>query len=294
MARAPIDHERSMKQIDQEIYRNRDADALVRGYIFVYGEGTGSPELLQAAHACAAENGVPLHLHAGYVPMGAEIYRSMTGIAQIVHLRELGVLDEQTVIVHANILDDTEEAAVRESGCQIVWCPAGFLSLGIAGEVSFKMAERYRAGTRISLATDGAFDAPPSENMRVARFVSQTYADPVSPTALLEMQTIHAAAAAGLASELGSLETGKRADIVIRDPRAAESYPDNNVCHVLALTMGPGSVHTVLVDGQVIFADGYSSRVDEREVHRQVSTSVRERAQRLGIDPGPEWPVVSP
>lgn len=293
MRRAPIDHKRSMRQLDQELHRNRNRDALVRGYIFVYGEGTGSAELLEAAHACARAHQVPLHLHAGYVPGGAEIYRSMTGTSQIVHLRDMGVLDEQTVIVHANILDEEEEKAVRETGCQIIWCPVGFFSLGIAGQASFMMGERRRSGTRISLGADGAFDFPPGDTIRAARLMSQAYADPFSPEALLEMHTVNAAGAAGLEAELGSLEPGKRADLVIRDPNAAEAYPDNNLCHVLALTLGPGSVRTVLVDGRIVFDDGHPTQVEERNVYREVSRSVLERARRLGIDPGPEWPVMS-
>ena len=116
MARAPIDLARSLGQLDGELHRNKDPDALIRGYVFVYGVGTGSPELLQAAHACARDHNVPLHLHAGYVPEEAEIYRGMTGRSQLAHLHELGVLDEHTVIVHANVLDEAEEAAVLESG----------------------------------------------------------------------------------------------------------------------------------------------------------------------------------
>ena len=106
------------------------------------------------------------------------------------------------------------------------------------------------------------------------------------------MQTLRAAAVAGMAAELGSLEPGKRADIVLRGRGAAEAYPDNNACHVLALNMGPGSVDTVLVDGRIVFADGHSTRVDERQIYQEVSDSVAERARRLGIDPGPAWPVV--
>lgn len=292
MARAPIDHERAMREVDQELHRNRDPDALVRGYIFVYGEGTGSPELLKTAKACADDNHVPMHLHAGYVPMGAEIYHSMTGTSQIVDLQKMGVLDHNTVLVHANVLSDADEQALRDSGCQIVWCPAAFFSLGIARDSSFEMTKRYRDGVPISLAADGAFDNPPSECMRAARFVSQTYSDPLTPGALLEMQTINAAAAAGMATEIGSIEAGKRADIVVRDSRAAEGYPDNNPVHVLALNLGQGSVRTVLVDGQRVFDEGASTRVDEREVCQTLADSVRERAARLSLDAGPEWPVV--
>ena len=291
-ARAPVSLDRSLKQLDIELHRNAAPDALVRGYVFVYGVGTASPELLQAAQACARDNNVPLHLHAGYVPEEAEIYRAITGTSQIVHLHELGVLDEHTVIVHANVLDETEETAVYESGCQIVWCPAAFFSLGIGQSARFKMAERYRRGVRVSLGTDAARDSTPGDTLLAARYASQTYEDALSPGALLEMQTINAAAAAGMDAELGSLETGKRADIVVRSAHAAEAYPSNNPLHLLAFTMGTGSVDTVLVNGEVVFSGGRSTKVDEIEAYRSVSESVVARAKRLGINLQPEWPVV--
>lgn len=283
-ARAPVDLDRSLAQLEAELHRNKDPEALVRGYIFLYGLGTASPELLQAAYSCARDYNVPLFLHADYVPGDAEIYRAVTGVSQLVHLQELDVLDEHTVIVHANVLDEAEEAAVQETGCQIVWCPAAFFSLGLGRMANFRMAERYRRGTRVSLGTDAARDSTPGDTMLAARFVSQTYQDPLSPGALLEMQTINAAAAAGMDAELGSLEAGKRADIVVRSASAAEAYPDNNPVHLLALTMGTGSVDTVLVNGEVVFSGGHSVRVDEAEVYRTVSDSVVSRAKRLGID----------
>ena len=291
-ARAPVDLDRSLGQLDVELHRNKDPEALVRGYVFLYGLGTASPELLRAAHSCARENNVPLFLHAGYVPGETEIYRALNGTSQIVHLQELGVLDEHTVIVHANVLDDAEEDAVQASGCQIVWCPAAFFSLGLGRIADFRMAERYRRGTRVSLGTDAARDSTPGDTMLAAHFQAQTYVDPLSPGALLEMQTINAAAAAGMDAEVGSLESGKRADVVVRSARAAEAYPANNPLHLLALTMGTGSVDTVLVNGEVVFSRGHSTRVDEAEVYRTVSDSVVARASRLGISLEPEWPVV--
>jgi len=293
MARAPIDRDRSLGQLDEELHRNKDPAALVRGYVSVYGVGTASAELLQAAHACARDNNVPLHLHAGFVPQEAEIYRAMTGTSQLVHLHQMGVLDKHTAIVHANVLDEAEETAVRQAGCQIVWCPTAFFSAGIARSASFKMAERYRQGIRVSLGTDGAFDCTPAETMLAAHYASQTYGDPLSPAALLEMQTVNAAAAAGLEAELGSLQSGKRADIVVRSARVAEAYPANNPIHQLALTMGSGSPNMVLVNGKVVFSEGHSTRVDEPEVYRTVSDSVVARAKRLDIDPGPVWPIVN-
>lgn len=286
MARAPVDRDRAIGLLDAELHRNQDPDALVRGFVFVYGVGTASPELLQAAHACARANNVPLHLHAGYAPGEGEIYRSITGVSQLVHLNELGVLDQNTVIVHANLLDDDEEAAIQASGCQVVWCPISFFSLGIARTAGFRMTARHRRGVPVSLGVDGAFDCTPAELMLAAHLAARVGDDPVSPSDLLEMQTLNAAAAAGLQAELGSLEPEKRADIVVRSPRAAGAYPANNPVHLLALTMGTGSVDTVLVDGEVVLRGGRSTRVDELEISRSVTTSVAARAQRLGVNLG--------
>lgn len=284
MARVPIDRDRALSQLDAELHRNQDLEALVRGYVAIYGVGTASPELMQAAHACARDNGVPLQLHASYAPGEGDIYRAINGISQLVHLHELGVLDENTVVVHANLLDDDEESAVEQSGCQIVWCPITFFSLGIVRSARFSMALRFRRGVRVSLGVDGAFDCTPAELMHAAHLAARACDDPLAPAALLEMQTINGAAAAGLQSELGSLEPGKRADIVLRSPRAAGTYPAYNPLHLLALTMGSDSVDTVLVNGQPVLRQGRTTRVDELKINRTVTASVAARAERLGIN----------
>ena len=79
---------------------------------------------------------------------------------------------------------------------------------------------------------------------------------------------------------------------MVRSPRASEAHPDNNPVHLLALTMGTGTVDTVLVDGRIVFRRGQSTRVDEPEVYRAVSASVTARADRLNIDLTPEWPTI--
>lgn len=129
--------------------------------------------------------------------------------------------------------------------------------------------------------------------MLTAHHVAQSYADPVSPSTLLEMQTLNAAAAAGLGTELGSLETGKRADIVVRSARSSEAYPDNNLVHALALRLRAGSVDTVLVNGKIVFSGGHSTRVDELEAYKTVSDSVIARAKRLGIELNSEWQITN-
>ena len=115
------------------------------------------------------------------------------------------------------------------------------------------MAERHRRGTPVSLGADGAFDCTPAATMLAAHSASRVCDDPLSPSPLLEMQTINAAAAAGLQAELGSLEPGKRADVVVRSRtrRRILSLPTTRFT-LLALTIGSGSVDTALVNGEVV------------------------------------------
>ena len=152
----------------------------------------------------------------------------------------------------------------------------------------------WRSATVGAFASRWARTAPPRARprdvMQAAHYAAQTYADPIPPGALLEMQTINAAAAAGMESEVGSLEAGKRADVVARSPRAPGAHPANNPLHLLALTMGTGSVDAALVNGEIVLRGGRSTRVDEEDAYRAATESVIARARRLGIDPGPQWP----
>lgn len=292
MARVPISSERALTTVEQELSRNQTPGNRVLGYIFVYGEGTATPQLLIKAHAAAKDHKVPLHLHAGYVPKGAEIYREMTGMNQIEHFAELGILDPRTVLVHANILNEREELLVAETGTQLVWCPTAFFSLGLnASKDIFRMTARHTRGVAISLGSDGAFDATPAANMLSARQISQHFNQPLSPEILLEMQTINAAKAAGLEDSIGSIESGKKADIIIRQANTAEAAQGNNPAHTLGLIIGTGSVDTVLVDGEKIFQSGHSTRVDEGTIAKTLSESIAKRAARLGINPNAGWPV---
>jgi len=109
---------------------------------------------------------------------------------------------------------------------------------------------------------------------------------------LLEMQTVNAARAAGLSDQLGSLEPGRRADLVIRSASAAETGPGVNPVHQLALTSRAGTIDTVIVNGEVVFHGGRSTRLDEAEVRAAARRSVEQRMARLGLDTGLAWPIV--
>ena len=289
--RAPPDHDRCIEQLGRELHRNRDDDALVRGYVSVYGLGTASDALLKAGKALADANGVAFHQHEGYTPEASAKDRERLGTFRIAHLAELGVLGGNAALIHMNVVDDEEAELINESGTSIVWCPMGFFRVGLVGRVACRMPDLYRRGINIALAIDGGLDTAIGAAGPVAFHLASGAGDAISPEAVLEMQTINAARAAGLDDRIGSLEPGKRADVVIRSSAAAELRPGVNPVHQLALTGHAGTADAVFVDGVLVYEGGRSTRLDEAAVFSEALESVKARMARLDLKPGLAWPI---
>jgi 5-methylthioadenosine/S-adenosylhomocysteine deaminase len=287
--RAPPKLQRCLDQLGSELHRNRDPDALVRGYVSVYGLGTASDTLLRAARELADQSGVIFQQHEGYVPASSRADRERLGKSRIRHLAEIGVLGENSCLIHMNVMDDDEIALISESGTRVIWCPAAYLQLGISDEAPCRLPELRAKGGSVALGTDGALNCVIGDAGLCAYLIAASIRRPITPGEIIEMQTIEAARAAGLADEIGSLEPGKRADIVIRGTDSPESFPGVNPVHQLALTARSGTVDTVIVDGTVVLRHGRSTLVDEPFVLAEAQASVRRRMARLGIAPSQYW-----
>ncbi|MSP82301.1 MAG: hypothetical protein EXQ94_05045 [Alphaproteobacteria bacterium] len=290
--RVPANLDRCLKDMGRELHRNRDDDALVRGYVGVYGLGTASDRLLAEAKALADRERVAFHQHEGYLPGATKADRDRIGKSRIRHLADLGVLGPNATLIHMYVLGEDDIAPIAETGTSVVWCPVAFFTLGIMGQTTLRFPAMHQLGVNLALGVDGAVDATIGESGTAAFFVSACTREPFGPETILEMQTINAARAAGLAERIGSLEPGKRADLVIRSTAAAESYPAVNPIHQLVLTSRGGSVDTVIVDGRVVMRGGHSTRLDELAVLAAARASVQRRMARLGLRPTTVWPVV--
>jgi cytosine/adenosine deaminase-related metal-dependent hydrolase len=291
--RAPAKLDRCLDQLGAELHRNKDHDGLVRGFVCIYGLGTASDELQKAAKSLAARHKVSFQQHECYMPGAKEADReNLGGKSRLVHLGEIGVLDENAALVHMYALDDDDVAVVRETGASIIWCPLAYLKLAIADQVDCVIPRLSQEGVNVAIATDGALDCTIGDGGPAGYFVSSTLHQPITPENVIEMQTIAAAKATRMETMIGSLEIGKRADIVIRTGSAAESYPAVNPVHQLALTNREGSVDTVVINGEVVFRGGRSTRVDEDAVFATAKASVVRRMKRLGLKASTSWSVV--
>jgi len=287
--RVPPKLERCLDRLGSELHRNGDPDALVRGYVSVYGLGTASDTLLRAAKKLADESGVIFQQHEGYTPAGSRFERERLGKSRIQHLAEIGVLGHGSCLIHLNVMDDNDIALVAQSGTRAVWCPAAYLQLGIANDAPCRLPELREKGASVALGTDGAFNGTIGDAGHCAYLIAASIKRPITPAAVIEMQTIEAARSAGLEHEIGSIEPGKRADIVIRRADSPETFPGVNPVHQLSLTSRGGTVDTAIIDGRIVLRQGRSLLVDDDSVLAQVQASVQRRMTRLGLTPSRYW-----
>ena len=266
LARAPAELRRVVDQTERELSRNRDPHALVRGFACLYGEGSASDELLKACKALANDYGTVLNQHQGTQPASAIAEKEYFGESGFARLARLGLLDQKTMLTHANILDDADAGFIRDSGTTLVWCPLFSLRLGLTRRHRCYFPEFYRQGVSISVAIDGIVTAPIGAAGYAATILADQIGEPIPASAPFYMQTINAARNLGLEDRLGSIAPGKKADIVIRDLGDMTQQPLDSSGAMLATSSNSIPVNTVIVDGKVIMSNGVLTTRDEREI----------------------------
>jgi 5-methylthioadenosine/S-adenosylhomocysteine deaminase len=110
---------------------------------------------------------------------------------------------------------------------------------------------------------------------------------------VLEMGTLRGAEALLLDDRIGSIEPGKRADLVLYDLDTPEWRPLLNPVNNLVYAASGASVRTVLIDGRVVLDDGRLTTLDERDLYERVERLSRAHVRRAGVPIESPWPVVS-
>lgn len=298
-AGAKPDRDRAFRILGSQLNRNNDPNALVRGVISVSGLGSASDELMLQAKDMADKNGVVFNQHQSYQMSDVENDDQRFGQHPFVHYEELGLLGENCTFSHVNTVRDDEISPILENNVSIVWCPIASMLFGVGGTIRGRHLELYRLGVNVALGCDSAnwtsaFDLGEQAFMAILTAREKTG----KPDALLaedvfEMATLKGAKAVGLADELGSLETGKRADLVIRRTDLPEAWPDLDPVRSNIYSSRSKSIHTVIVNGKVIVQNGHSTRIDEEKLFAKSRKTSLEILNRLNHEPPTgRWPRV--
>ncbi|MEW5786721.1 MAG: TRZ/ATZ family hydrolase [Pseudomonadota bacterium] len=241
---------------------------------------TVSDRALEKVATFAAQLDVPVHMHIHETEDEIRQGLDNHGIRPLARLKGLGLLGPGLVAVHAVHLKEEEIGWLASHGCHMAHCPASNLKLasGFA-----PVARLLGAGVNVGLGTDGAASNNRLDlfaEMRLAALLAKGVAgDPaVLPAhAALEMATLAGARALGLEERIGSLEPGKRADLVAVDLESVATQPCYDPISQLVYSAGRDQVSHVWVNGTPVLADGRSLLLDEAE------TLARAHAWRVRI-----------
>jgi 5-methylthioadenosine/S-adenosylhomocysteine deaminase len=234
-------------------------DALIRTAVEPHATFTCSPELLKRARSLANEYEVPLIIHVSETREELERVRQQYGDTPVRHLDRLGILDGPTVAAHAVQVDEEELAILLERGVGVVHNPESNMKLASGVAPVPRMLE---LGIPVGLGTDGCASNNDLDLFREMDTAAKLHKihdmDPIVMSAqeVLEMATIGGAKALGLEDEVGTLEPGKRADIVTVDLRQPHLTPLYHVVSHLAYAARASDVRTVIVNGNVVVEEG--------------------------------------
>jgi len=237
------------------------------------------PLLVRMAEA-AADLGVAVHIHVAETAREVEDSVKQHGATPVQHLEALGLFEVPVVAPHCVHLtpEDIEVLARRRVG--VVHCPTSNMKLASGFAPVRGLLE---AGAIVGLGTDGAAsnnNLDMIEEMMLGAVIAKGHTgDPtaVSATQMLAMATRGSAEALGLGEQVGTLEVGKLADVIVVDLGAAHNQPVHNVVSQLVYAARGGDVRDVVVQGEVVLRNRELLTMDEQEVKARA----REAAARL-------------
>ena len=288
VARAPSNFEEAMGILGGELRRNTIPDALVRGHIAVLGLGTASERLILEAKQQADAAGVVLNMHHAYSPADTAADRRRYGKDPLLHFWEIGVLDRNVVLAHVNHITDAECEVLIESGASVAWAPAASMMWGHGGSLKGRHAELWRRGANISLGSDSANWSNDFDLFRQANLALLTARDShedrtyLSAEDVLWMATRGGARAVGLEDHIGSIEAGKRADLVIHTLGRPEMIPTLDPIRNLVSSSRSKAIRTVIINGAVVVDDGDLVTLNEADELRRIDVASHAMLKRMG------------
>jgi len=228
-----------------------------------------SRPFLEDAARYSADRGLINHIHVAETRGQIDNTMERFGLRNLELLSEVGLLSEKTQVVHGIWLDDGELETIRELRASVVHCPVSnmYLASGVA-----RLPEMRRLGINVALGTDGPGSNNCQDNLEVLKFTACLHkvhaldSTLLPPMDVLSMATLGGAKAMGRDRDLGSLEPGKKADIVVVDLLKPHISPVHRVSSALVYNANGNDVELVMVGGQVVVEKGVCTFVDERDI----------------------------
>ncbi|MDZ7581254.1 MAG: amidohydrolase [Deltaproteobacteria bacterium] len=251
-----------------------DRVARIRPSVFCHSPYSCSAETLKAAKKLAEKHGLLFQIHVAETRSECERIRARHGTTPVGYLDRLGVLDAATLLVHAVWIDADDLARVADRKAAVAHCPESNMQLG-AGIAP--LSALLAAGVPVGLGTDGCASNNTLDLFQTMDITAKLHkVRDLKPTAadartVLTLATRGGARALGLENEIGSLEAGKKADLIIIDTRQPHLVPMYHpVSHLVYAARG-SDVTTVVVDGRLVVRDRQPLHLDVERIIARVN-----------------------
>jgi 5-methylthioadenosine/S-adenosylhomocysteine deaminase len=265
-------------------------DPLIVAAVAPHSMYTCSEKTLQDAAGLARSNHAPILIHIAEAPFEFEQSRNKYGLTPVAYLSRAGVLGPDVVGAHCILIDQADIATLAHFGVGCVYNPSSNMKTA-AGVMP--IVEMLAAGEAIGLATDGA-----ASNNNLDMFEEMDLAPKLQKLARMDscalpaeqvvaLATITGARALHLEKQIGSLEPGKKADLILVDTSAPHATPMYNVYSQLVYALKASDVRTVIIGGNIVMEDRQMLTLHEPEIlakarayQKQIAASVAKPAAK--------------
>jgi 5-methylthioadenosine/S-adenosylhomocysteine deaminase len=275
------------------------AGGRVRTWFSLRTERMVSDALCSGVARLAAKYGTGIFSHMISNADSVEQHRKVFGGERpIARYERNGLLGPTTQLAHCSFLEDDECDLLAERGVKVVICPTSSTVFGWGGLKRGTQLKLLERGVDVGVGSDTAACSHTLDILRIAQYfrVERDVFEDASlmpAESILEHLTIDGARAILWDDEVGSLETGKRADLLLFDLDRPEWVPLHNPISNLVHAASGANVNTVIIDGKVIVKDRRFVNIDESQViqrGRAVASNIAERTglTKFGL---PKWPM---
>jgi len=245
-----------------------------------------SDETMRRTFQLAKEWGLGTHIHVAESRAEVEIDLQKRGLRHIEWMDSLGVLDSSVQLVHSVWLNDEELAMIAKHQAIVVHCPVAnmYLASGVA-----RVPEMLQSGITVALGTDGPGSNNSQDMMETLKVTALLHkvntldAMILLPEAVLRMVCRGGAESFGLPDQIGSLEIGKKADVVLVDLNTPFAMPVHRVPSALVYNINAREVDTVIVNGEILMQDKKILFVDEEALLDKARQACEELFKRAGV-----------
>jgi 5-methylthioadenosine/S-adenosylhomocysteine deaminase len=247
-----------------------------------------SDDLLRGAAELSARYGLPVHTHVLETKTQAVTGRAFYGKTLVEHLDDVGMLTPRFTMNHAIWLTRRDIELLAERGCSITHNPLSNLKLG-SGVCPVR--QLLDAGVNVALGTDGTATSDTADIIEAIRAASILHKIGTHDTArwlgaddAFRLATRGGARSTGLADQIGALEAGRKADVILLDRDAWGFIPLNDPIRQLAFSITSEAVQTSIIDGRIVMRDRVVATLDEAAIKAEVAKAAeRFRRERLPL-----------